>query len=157
VDTNVIIESHRTGIWNTLARYFALETVEMCCAEAGTGDKKDRDYVPVDTDRVRQGAAVHTVTQLMIVSAGLRARGLTRLDDGEKELLAFAAAQEAARIVISSPDLRAMEVAEKLGLLDRFVSLEELAEIVGTHPVLKSWYRKGWLTSRRTAIKLESL
>jgi hypothetical protein len=157
VDTNVIIESHRTKIWNALAGYFALETVEMCCTESATGDKSDPDYVPVDTEHLRQNAAVHPVSERMIVSAALRASGLTRLDDGEKELLAFAATEEPAKIVISSPDFRAMEVAEKLGLLDCFVSLEELAEIVGTHPMLKSWYSKGWLTSTRTAIKLECL
>jgi hypothetical protein len=129
----------------------------MCCTEAGSGPKNDPDYVPVDTEHLRETATVHPATPAMIAQAALRASGLTGLDAGEKELLAFAATQDTAKIVISSPDFRPMKVAEKLGLLDRYISLEELADIVGLHPKLKSWYSKGWLTTKRTDIKMDSL
>ena len=33
VDTNVIIEAHRTGAWRALAGGYVLETVEDCVTE----------------------------------------------------------------------------------------------------------------------------
>ena len=37
VDTNVIIEAHRTGAWAALAGAYAVETVEDCVTETQTG------------------------------------------------------------------------------------------------------------------------
>ena len=37
VDTNVIIEAHRTGTWAALAGAYAVETVEDCVTETQTG------------------------------------------------------------------------------------------------------------------------
>lgn len=156
VDTNVIIESHRVKCWNALAGYFSMETVEMCCTEAGSGDKGESVYVPVDTEHLRKTARIHRVSTAMIAAAALRASGLNALDPGEKELLAFAITQQT-QIVISSPDLRAIRAGHELGIMDRFISLEELVETIGLHPSLRRQYTKIWLAQKRTEITMDSL
>ena len=45
VDTNIIIESVRTGCWNALTTHFKVETVEKCCEEARTGEAHRPGYV----------------------------------------------------------------------------------------------------------------
>jgi len=47
-DTNVIIEAHRTKCWRAVVNAFKVETVEKCCEEAATGDKRRADYVVID-------------------------------------------------------------------------------------------------------------
>ena len=47
-DTNVILESFRTGCWTAISNHFAVETVEKCIEEALTGDPTDPRYVVVD-------------------------------------------------------------------------------------------------------------
>ena len=37
VDTNTIIESHRTGSWQALVGGYRVETVELCVMETQTG------------------------------------------------------------------------------------------------------------------------
>jgi hypothetical protein len=47
MDTNVIIEAHRTKCWGAVENAFKVETVEKCCEEAATGDKRRADYVVI--------------------------------------------------------------------------------------------------------------
>ena len=42
VDTNVILEAHRTGSWRALAGGYAVETVEDCVTEPQTGFQRRR-------------------------------------------------------------------------------------------------------------------
>ena len=37
VDTNVILEAHRAGVWRALAGGYPVETVEECVTETQTG------------------------------------------------------------------------------------------------------------------------
>ena len=37
-DTNVILESFRTGCWTAISNHFAIETVEKCVEETLTGN-----------------------------------------------------------------------------------------------------------------------
>lgn len=156
VETNVIIEAHRTGCWNALVGYFSVETTDMCCTEAASGNPHEPGYVPVDTERLRKAVKIHQVTPPQMAQAALRAAGMSRNDDGERELLAFAAA-EAAPVVLSCSDRRAVIVGRELGLLDRFISLEELAEAVGARCHFKTHYTKKWLSQLRTDLELDNL
>jgi hypothetical protein len=50
LDTNVIIEAFRTRCWRAIVNTFKIETVEKCCEEAATGDKRQPGYVEVDVE-----------------------------------------------------------------------------------------------------------
>ena len=50
LDTNVIIEAHRTKCWGAVVNAFKVETVEKCCEEAATGDKRRADYVVINVE-----------------------------------------------------------------------------------------------------------
>ncbi len=69
VDTNVIIESFRTGCWTAICQRYAIETVEKCIEEAMTGDPTDPRYVPVDAEVLNAGlAARHAVQKVDIAT-----------------------------------------------------------------------------------------
>ena len=42
VDTDVILEAHRTGTWRALTGGYAVETVEDCVTETQTGFQRRR-------------------------------------------------------------------------------------------------------------------
>ena len=46
VDTNVILEAHRTGFWRALTGGYAVETVEDCVTETQTGFQRRRPEHP---------------------------------------------------------------------------------------------------------------
>ena len=46
-DTNVILESFRTGCWTAISNHFAIETVEKCVEETLTGNPGDPRHVAV--------------------------------------------------------------------------------------------------------------
>jgi hypothetical protein len=48
VDTNVIIEAHRTGCWKALAASYDIHTVEAVREESLRRPKGDIDYIPID-------------------------------------------------------------------------------------------------------------
>ena len=69
VDTNVILETHRTGSWRALTGGYAVETVEDCVTEARTGFQRRRPKHQIDQVELRDRLArVHAV--------GERERGL---------------------------------------------------------------------------------
>ena len=138
VDTNVIIESFRTGCWTAICQRYAIETVEKCIEEAMTGDPADPRYVPVDAEVLNTGlAARHVVQKVDIATLVLAFPHAQGLDDGERHLLAYLHGQgvsEDVRILLSTADKAAVVVAGQLGWLDFLVCLESLAEQSGvTH------------------------
>ncbi len=46
-DTNVILESFRTGCWTAISNHFSIETVEKCVEETLTGNPGDSRHVAV--------------------------------------------------------------------------------------------------------------
>ena len=63
VDTNTIIEAHRTRAWAALAGGWRMETVEGCVTETQTGFQRRRPETSVAADDLRASlAAVHAVT-----------------------------------------------------------------------------------------------
>jgi hypothetical protein len=64
MDTNVIIEAHRTKCWGAVVNVFKVETVEKCCEEAATGDKRRADYVVINVEAMKKSVLIHPVTLL---------------------------------------------------------------------------------------------
>lgn len=137
---------------------FRLITVEKCIEEVDTGNLVGGEHLEVDTGRLRREITVCRVDDATMTAAVLSSEGkLQILDAGEKELLAYATSVSEI-LHISSQDKACVRVGAKMGLLDRFVSLEEMAEAVGRKRLsLPRQYTKRWLSDVRTACRLEEL
>lgn len=155
VDTNAIIETFRVKGWKTLAKGFDIHTVETCCGEAGWGDPHRAGYVPVDTGLLRASATINAVTAMQRATLDTRLNEPAALDPGERDLLAHLIAHPNT-YAICSPDKACMRAGNELGLLDQFVSLEDLFSVIGQHPTLRQSYTSQWLSQFRTRLALES-
>ncbi len=158
LDTTAIIEAHRQGVWGSLVKGFRLVTVEKCIEEIDTGNLVAGERLEIDTGRLRMEMTVCKVDDAKMAAAVLSSEGkLQILHDGEKELLAYATAVSGI-FCISSQDRACVRVGAKMGFLDRFVSLEEMAEAIGRKRLPLPWqYTKKWLSDVRTAFTLEEL
>jgi len=157
VDTNVIIESHRQGCWPALVGKFALDTVQKCVEECATGNQRSRNPVHVDTEALRQSLDPKNVTAADIAALIMTCPDAADLDDGEKELLAYAMTFQEKVYLLCSPDRACVRIAYLLGLIDCYVSLEELCESAGVHPALPAHYGASWLSKRKTEFLLDDL
>jgi len=155
MDTNVIIEAHRTKCWGAVVNAFKVETVEKCCEEAATGDKRRADYVVINVEAMKKSVLIHPVTLLELAELETRLAEPDRIDPGEKHLLAHAL-KKAAVWHVSASDRAAVKAGSELGLLDKFVSLEALARVVGMSPQLKQHFTEKWLGVVRTEILMGS-
>lgn len=132
IDTNAIIEAHRIQCWKNLTDFFSMETVDMCARECAGGYRDQHgSYTPVDTNLLRDQILVHSVNDSMRRSLLFREPSVTDIDDGERDLLAFAMTLPDDVYLICSPDKACMKVSAKMGLIDRLVSLQSLASRVG--------------------------
>ncbi|MCC5848143.1 MAG: hypothetical protein JJU29_08615 [Verrucomicrobia bacterium] len=148
LDTNVIIEAHRVSCWKALANAFTLQTVSRCVQEATDRRNQYRPgYVEVPSESLEGRIEVCGVTESDIARLQFRAPNVYDLDDGERDLLAYACIREA-KWVLASPDHAVVQAMKTLELLDRFVSLEALLETAKIKPArtLRGNHRKDWLT-----------
>ena len=156
VDTNVIIEAHRCGVWSHLCQAYQLVTVEKCAEETQTGHQNRKPEQTIDFKLLKS-----TLNQLVAVNdeacATLQVRyeNTASLDAGERELLAHALERND-KFLICSPDMAALRATMALGWGDLTVSLEEMTDPIGVRlcSPLKSNYSKNWLSVRRTNIIL---
>lgn len=95
--------------------------------------------------------AVHDVSVEEIAQVEVRLSEPGLIDPGEKELLAHALGKPGVWHV-SASDRGAVVAGHELGLLDRFVSLEALARVLGIKPQLKNHFTEKWLSALRTDI-----
>jgi predicted DNA binding protein len=151
VDTNVIIEAHRARCWRAIVNFFRVETVEKCCEEAATGDKRRADYVIVDAEEMKKVVAVHAVNLMELAEIETRLAEPDRIDMGEKHLLAHGIARPGVWY-LSASDRAAVRAGNELGFLERFVSLEALARAVGISAQFKNHFTEKWLRALRTDI-----
>lgn len=146
VDTNVILECHRTGSWRALAGGYPLETVEECVTETQTGHQHRRPEQQVDMAALRQSfARTHAVTDAHRAVAAVADELFARLDPGERDLWAHALTRTDGW-VLCGPDRASLRLGVRLGLRDRLVSLEELLTDVGNRPrtALRVHYTARW-------------
>lgn len=146
VDTNVILEAHRTASWRALASRYRLETVEKCVEETQTGAQRRRPEQRIDEAALRGVlAAVHPVSNSELADALIRDAALATLDAGERELWAHALGRSDAW-VLCGPDTASLRLGVRLGLRDRLVALEALLDEIGHRPreALRRNYTKRW-------------
>ncbi len=155
VDTNVILEAHRCQCWKALAGGLQLETVEMCVAEAYTGNQRRKNQLIIDPAGLRNSFhAVHAVSK--IASATIALMEGPALDIGERELWAHAVHRQDVW-VLCGPDAASMRFGYLHGFRDRMLSLEELLSSVGAKlPTdLRAHYRSSWLRNLFSTLALE--
>jgi hypothetical protein len=153
MDTNVIIEAHRAKCWRAVASFFNVQTVEKCCEEAATGDRRRADYVEVDVEDLKKWVLVHPVSLMELAEIETRLAEPDRIDLGEKHLLAHAL-NGTGTWYISASDRAAVRAGNELGLLERFVSMEALARAAGMSPPLRNHFTERWLSALRTDIMM---
>ncbi len=145
LDTNVILECHRTNSWRALASGCRLETTEDCVTETQTGNRHREGRTDVDETRLRRSlTTVHGVSERQL--AQLLLRQGPALDRGEASLWAHALDREDDTWLLSGPDKASRRCRVLLGYRDRLVSLERLLVDIG-HRVrfsLREAYTEAW-------------
>lgn len=156
VDTNVIIEAHRTGCWNTIANYFAIETVEKVIEETQTGAQNRSPETWIDEATLRG-----SMQFVVVITDEMRARfheafPTAVLDPGELDLLVYAGTLGADAWLLNSPDMAAVRHAHQRGWLDRMVSLESInGHLKGRLRFgLRDNYSEQWLSIRKARLIL---
>lgn len=157
MDTNVILEAHRTGSWRTLAARYRLETVEDCVMETQTGAQGRRPDRRIDEAALRGALrAVHPVSPLERAQAVLRDERLAMLDAGERALWSHALGRGDAW-VLCGPDAASLRIGVRLGQRDRLVALKTLLADVGFCPQtpLRRNYTRAWHAERIAMLAVE--
>jgi len=155
VDTMIVIEAVRTGVWNAITGQRSVVTVQECADELSRGSAASvLGYVPVTAEHLsRLGVEPLSI----VVAAGFRLRypGADGMDPGERDLLALAASR-ADDFELCSCDKAAVVAAKAVELLDRTVSLEAVAAGVGArpNPPFKSQFTESRMSQWRTALML---
>ena len=147
VDTNVILEAHRTGTWRALTGGYRVETVEECVTETQTGFQRRRLERQIDGVELRDRlATVHAVKDLDRAWLAVRVSNIT-LDEGEAALWAHALSRTD-DWVLCGPDKASLRCGVRLEFRERLVSMQELLNAVGNRPgiALREAYTKKWHT-----------
>ena len=130
VDTNTIIEAHRTRAWAALTGGWRVETVEDCVTETQTGFQRRRPEQAIAADELRASlAAVHSVTDRERAELALRVQDIA-LDVGEESLWAHALGRND-RWMLCGPDKASLRCGARLGFRERLVSLQERKPLSG--------------------------
>jgi hypothetical protein len=155
VDTNVIIESVRTGVWNALKGSLRVETVEECREETQRGNPHRPGRVTVSPENLAGLAAVHPVSNLQRAAFALAYPEAPGMDPGEMDLLSHAYSRIDAGDevwVVSSPDRASIRAGVALGWREHTVALEDLVDAVGGRPRLRmadhftrAWLSQSWM------------
>jgi hypothetical protein len=130
VDTNTIIDAHRTGAWIALSSGYQLETVEECVTETQTGFQRRKPEEQINAKELRsQLKAVYGVSDLQRATVALQSDGIA-LDPGEQALWAHALARNDAW-VLCGPDKASLRFGVRMKCRDRMISLERLLTEAG--------------------------
>ena len=158
IDTNVIIECHRTSCWNALSSFYDIHTVLKVMEETQTGYQNRATQQQIDYTLLKQSIKhIYDVTELDRATQALSgSTSLSNLDPGERDLLTYATMLKGDVWLLCSPDKAAMKAAYNLTWLNRIVSLESLLKACG-HRVqltLKDNYTEAWQSKTKTQIIL---
>lgn len=154
VDTNVIIEAHRVDCWKFLVGTYRLDTVENCVVECETGNQRIKNSVPVDTRDLVKRLSPKKIDSRELCQLVMRCPDSQHLDDGEKHLMAYAITLQSAYLVCS-PDKACVRIGLQLGILDSFISLEELT-FRGCRKInLRYNYTKKFMDRLRIDLRME--
>lgn len=153
VDTMVIIEAHRAKCWRALVGHYRLDTVGKCVEECETGNQRFHNKVDVDTVALIRELNPKSPLQADMNRMILKCPEAWKLGAGERHLGAYALTLDEP-FRICSPDKEFVRVCFMLGILDSFISLEELAEAAGARVQLRDNFTKRFVEKVRTDIKL---
>ena len=145
VDTNVILEAHRTGSWRALAGGYRVETVEDCVIETQTGFQRRHPERQIDEKVLRASlGAVYSVGNRERAELAVRIHDIV-LDLGEASLWAHALSRTDAW-VLCGPDKASLRCGVRLGFREQLVSLEGLLGDAGhrTRTTLHAAYTSRW-------------
>lgn len=145
VDTNVILETHRSGSWRALAGGYPLETVEDCVAETQPGLQLRKSAIQINEGELRDSLnAVHPVGIREHAGLAIQISGIT-LDRGEASLWAHALSRTDTW-VLCGPDRASLRCGVRLGFRQRLASLEALLDDVGyrSRTTLRPAYTRHW-------------
>jgi hypothetical protein len=156
VDTVAIKGAHEAGCWNAMRKAYQLHSVSKCVEEATRPNRRGERLVSRDDKELGAEITLGAVSDLMRAKAMLRIGHRTDVDEGERDLLAYALTLPANIWWLCGPDNGTVNALQFLGLLDRMVTLEALARGCG-HAVknLPAHYTERWLSARRTKFLLE--
>lgn len=162
LDTNVLIEAFRTGVWPAIRETFSLETVEKCIEEALTGDPSIPGYVRIDHRKLKNDLhCVHKVDKLMLSNLIIHHPHCAGLDDGELHLFAWLyskAPDSSDRPLICTADKAAVYAANRLSWLDDLISLQEIGSMAGISRkqtnLLATHHKAKWLDNLKATIRL---
>ena len=146
VDTNVILEAHRTRSWRALTGGYRVETVEDCIAETQTGFQRRRPELQIDATELRGSLkTVHPVGDRERADLAVRISGI-ELDKGEASLWSHALTRSDAW-VLCGPDKASLRCGVRLGFRERLASLEGLLDDAGhrSRSALRPAYTMRWL------------
>ena len=146
VDTNVIIEAHRTNTWAALVGAYGVETVEDCVTETQTGYQRRTREQWIEVDGLRKALrAVHEVGDRERAELAVRIGGIA-LDRGEESLWAHALGRTEAWL-LCGPDRASLRAGVRLEARDQLVSMEELLHKAGHRPqqALRLPYTRKWM------------
>lgn len=155
VDTNIVFEAVRTGIWNATKARYSVVTVPECVDELRIGDSATRrGYVPISDEHLNL-VEVRPLPMIAAASFRLAYPNADGLDAGERDLLALAMSLKG-ELEVCSGDKAAVRAAHELEMVDRVVSLEAIARGIGSRPSpeLKIQFREATLIQWRTRLAL---
>ncbi len=87
VDTNIILEAVRVGVWKRLLAHEGLVTVRRCVEETLSGVPGSSGRIPVDARQLDAPLAVVEVADMERARLVLACEDAATLDDGERDLL----------------------------------------------------------------------
>lgn len=155
VDTVAIKAAHELGCWNALRQTYQLETVETCLAEATRPDRSGRQLVPRESTELKAELNVHGVSPLQRTTLLLLLGKQIDLDDGERDLLAYALTLGRKAWWLCGPDKATLRALHRLNLLERMVALETMARASGHRiATLDEQHTEQWLKTKRTKLLL---
>ena len=156
VDTNIIIELHRTGSWPALTGAYRVVTVEDCVTETQTGYQRRSPERLIHLNELKT-----SLSELGNVNEQDRTRlrvqiSNLHLDRGEESLWAHALARSG-KWFLCSPDKSSLRAGVRLQKRDHLVSTEELLERAGHRPLkrLRSQFTKQWMYQQTIEILLD--
>ncbi len=143
VDTNVILEAHRTRCWKAIASGYSVETVEACFEETQTGHRNRPSTQKINPDELKNIlSAIHQVRNEDLAELILKTD--IALDYGEQHLWAHALNRQGDS-KFCGPDTASLRVGILLGHRDRLVSLEQLLDDIGSQSKgLRPQYQRKW-------------
>ncbi len=145
VDTNVIIECHRSGSWRALVGGYAVETTEDCVKETQAGSQWRRPEQRIGETALRESlSAVHDVHVRARAALVDRVSDIA-LDRGEESLWAHAVRRDDDWL-LCGPDIASLRCGIRLGFRERLMPLERLLGDVGHRAgsTLREAYTRAW-------------